>query len=70
TQLEAEQKGRVAAVKASRDNAVATALLQALEQAVRAGTLELMPLIIDAVRARCSVGEISDAMEKVWGRYR
>jgi methylmalonyl-CoA mutase N-terminal domain/subunit len=28
-----------------------------------------MPLVIDAVRARCSVGEISDAMERAWGRY-
>jgi methylmalonyl-CoA mutase N-terminal domain/subunit len=29
----------------------------------------LMPLIIDAVRARVSVGEISDALERQWGRY-
>jgi methylmalonyl-CoA mutase N-terminal domain/subunit len=29
-----------------------------------------MPLIVDAVRARCSVGEISDALEVVWGRYK
>jgi methylmalonyl-CoA mutase N-terminal domain/subunit len=28
-----------------------------------------MPLIIDVVRARASVGEISDALERVWGRY-
>ncbi len=70
TQLEAEQKGRVAAVKAKRDHAAATAALRALEQATRAGTLALMPLIVDAVRARCSVGEISDALEAVWGRYR
>ena len=31
---------------------------------------ELMPLIVDAVRARASVGEISDALEEVWGHYR
>jgi methylmalonyl-CoA mutase N-terminal domain/subunit len=30
----------------------------------------LMPLVIDAVRARASVGEISDAFAAVWGRYR
>ncbi len=70
TQLEAEQKGRVAAVKAGRDGAAATAALRTLEQATRARTLELMPLIVDAVRARCSVGEISDALESVWGRYK
>jgi methylmalonyl-CoA mutase N-terminal domain/subunit len=28
-----------------------------------------MPLIIDAVRARCTVGEISDTLESEWGRY-
>ncbi|MDP1891054.1 MAG: methylmalonyl-CoA mutase family protein [Gemmatimonadaceae bacterium] len=69
-QLEAEQKGRVTAVKTSRDKVVAAAALQTLEQAARAGTTGLMPLIVDAVRARCSVGEISDALEAVWGRYR
>ncbi len=69
-QLEAEQKQRVAAVKASRDQAAAAARVQAIEAAVRAGERQLMPLIIDAVRARASVGEISDAMERVWGRYR
>jgi methylmalonyl-CoA mutase N-terminal domain/subunit len=70
TQLEAEQRARVAAVKARRDGAAAAAALQSLEQATRAGTPGLMPLIVDAVRARCSVGEISDALEAVWGRYR
>jgi methylmalonyl-CoA mutase N-terminal domain/subunit len=29
-----------------------------------------MPLIIDAVRLRASVGEISDTLADVWGRYR
>jgi len=29
----------------------------------------LMPRLIDAVRARASVGEIADALEGVWGRY-
>ncbi|MHB1094898.1 MAG: acyl-CoA mutase large subunit family protein [Gemmatimonadaceae bacterium] len=69
-QLEAEQKARVAAVRAQRDGAAASAALQSLERATRSGTNGLMPLIVDAVRARCSVGEISDALELVWGRYR
>jgi methylmalonyl-CoA mutase N-terminal domain/subunit len=30
----------------------------------------LMPLIIDAVRARATVGEISDALRERWGAYR
>jgi methylmalonyl-CoA mutase N-terminal domain/subunit len=70
TQLEAEQRARVGAVKAARDAATAAAALQALERAVREGERQVMPLIIDAVRARASVGEISDALERVWGKYR
>ncbi len=70
TQLEAEQKARVAAVRARRDGAAANAALRSLELATRSGTTGLMPLIVDAVRARCSVGEISDTLEAVWGRYR
>jgi len=35
----------------------------------RAERVPLMPLIIDAVRARASVGEIADALGSVWGRY-
>ncbi len=70
TQLAAEQCARLAAVKRSRDGAAATARVQALEAAAaRAGEWRLMPLIIDAVRARASVGEISGALERVWGRY-
>lgn len=75
--LERDQVSRLAAVKAERDpNAVAAALQHlvavapqylASHQGPRA---ELMPLIIDAVRARASVGEIADALEGVWGRYR
>jgi len=70
SQLAAEQKARVTAVKAARDNAVASACVQAIETAARAGDRQLMPLIVDAVKARVSVGEISDALERVWGRYR
>ena len=57
------------AVKASRNAPAVGAALDSLAQAARAGQAVLMPLIIDAVRARASVGEISDALERVWGRY-
>jgi len=69
-QLEAEQCARLRAVRAGRDAARVAAALGALEAAVRAGDTRVMPLVIDAVRARASVGEISDALERVWGRYR
>jgi methylmalonyl-CoA mutase N-terminal domain/subunit len=74
--LERDQVARLSAVKAQRDaNAVETALQRIVEVAPQyLGThsgprAELMPLIIDAVRARASVGEIADALEGVWGRY-
>ena len=74
--LERDQVARLAAVKAARDAAAVQAALRALEEAARsyadAGASrrpELMPLIIDAVRARSSVGEISDALERSWGHY-
>ena len=70
TQLAADQRARLAAVKAARDGAAVALHLAALEAAVRAGERKLMPLIIASVRARASVGEISDALERVWGRYR
>jgi methylmalonyl-CoA mutase N-terminal domain/subunit len=73
--LEREQVVRLAAVRASRDGAaVARALARVRE--VAAGYLPgvvtrepLMPAIIDAVRARASVGEISDTLERSWGKY-
>jgi methylmalonyl-CoA mutase N-terminal domain/subunit len=40
------------------------------ESAESAPHAHLMPLIVDAVRARASVGEISDALGKAWGFYR
>jgi len=74
--LERDQVGRLAAVRAHRDDAaVGTALARIAEAAPqylpsRGGArTELMPRIIDAVRARASVGEIADTLERVWGRY-
>ena len=74
--LERDQVARLAAVKAARDGTAVGLALGALADAARAyadegaaGRPALMPLIIDAVRARASVGEISDALERSWGHY-
>jgi methylmalonyl-CoA mutase N-terminal domain/subunit len=67
--LEEEQVARVRAVRAARDPAPATAALAALDEAAR-GTANLMPRIIDAVKARCTVGEIADALRRAFGEYR
>jgi methylmalonyl-CoA mutase N-terminal domain/subunit len=53
-----------------------TAALGALRDAARGGaspttaSTPLMPLIIDAARARASVGEIADSLREAWGEYR
>jgi len=67
--LEAQQVARLKAFRARRDN---TAAKQAVD-AVRAGakgTENLMPLILAAVKAQGTLGEISDAMRDVFGEYR
>ena len=74
--LEREQVGRLARVRAARDHAVVRRALDCLREAARSyadaagARAQLMPLIIDAVRARASVGEISDELSGVWGTYR
>ena len=70
SRLEAEQKARLVALRASRSAESVRVALEALDYAVRRGETQVMPLIISAVRARATVGEISDTLEAVWGRYR
>jgi methylmalonyl-CoA mutase N-terminal domain/subunit len=67
--LEAQQKARVADARRRRDAAAVTRTLDALRHAARA-TTPLMPPILEAVRARATLGEISDALREVWGVYR
>ncbi|HEX5913867.1 MAG TPA: methylmalonyl-CoA mutase family protein, partial [Rubrobacter sp.] len=67
--LEADQKARLAAAKQRRDASAVTAALSALRTAAE-GADPLMPPILDAVRARASLGEISDTLRAVWGVYR
>ena len=69
TSVRDAQVARLARVRASRDTAACENALVALEQGA-AGEGNLLELAIDAARARATVGEISDAMEKVFGRHR
>jgi methylmalonyl-CoA mutase N-terminal domain/subunit len=62
------QINKVKQVKASRDNALVEKRLQAIAEAAR-GTDNLMPYILDAVRAYASVGEISNTLRGVFGEY-
>jgi methylmalonyl-CoA mutase len=63
-----EQVARLKKLKATRDTEAVQQALQALTRAA-ASDDNLLELCIDAVRARATVGEISDALEKEFGRY-
>lgn len=68
----AVREGQIARLKAmrdSRDEAACAAALEALEAGARADG-NLLELAVNAARARASVGEISSAMERVFGRHR
>jgi methylmalonyl-CoA mutase N-terminal domain/subunit len=66
--IEEKQRSRVAQVRAERNQQAAQDCLARVEQAAR-GDSNLMPPIIDAVRARATLGEIADAMRRVFGEY-
>jgi methylmalonyl-CoA mutase len=59
---------RIERTRASRDDAAARAALEALREGAR-GEANLLALSIEAARARCTLGEISAALEDVFGRY-
>ena len=63
-----EQITRLKELKASRDEKATQQALQALINAAESGG-NLLEVCIPAVRARATVGEISDALEKAFGRY-
>jgi methylmalonyl-CoA mutase len=63
-----EQIDRLGAIKAKRDPQAVAQALAAVSRAAEAGE-NLLAACIPAVRARATVGEISDAMERVFGRF-
>jgi len=64
------QIARLKAIRASRDSAAVQAALDALTAAAESGEGNLLDLSIKAIRLRATVGEVSDALEKVYGRHR
>jgi methylmalonyl-CoA mutase len=63
------QVSRLNNIRKSRDEQKCVAALKALGEAARNGTGNLLGLSIEATRARATVGEISSALEGVYGRY-
>ena len=69
TEVARSQQKRLRALKAERDGRSVAAALARLEEAAR-GDGNLMPAILEAVKTYATLGEISDAMRKVFGEYR
>jgi methylmalonyl-CoA mutase N-terminal domain/subunit len=68
-ELERAQVERVQTLRARRDRPRAEKALAELESAAQ-GSENLVPRILAAVQALCTVGEIADAMRRVFGEYR
>jgi methylmalonyl-CoA mutase len=70
TAVREAQIQRLEFVRKTRDDEACRAALAKLTEAAKDGTGNLLALAIDAARERATVGEISDALEDVYGRYR
>ncbi|NDH96435.1 MAG: methylmalonyl-CoA mutase [Actinobacteria bacterium] len=68
-EVRAAQLAKLDQLRAERDQADVDAALHALTNAADRGEGNLLALAIDAARAKATVGEISDALEKVYGRH-
>ncbi len=67
--VRAAQIARLGKIRASRETEAVEKALGALEDAARSGEGNLLELAVEAARARATVGEISMAMEKAFGRH-
>jgi methylmalonyl-CoA mutase len=65
----ASQVDRLKQIRAQRDPKAVAQALQALETAARSGEGNLLDLSVEAARVRATLGEISDALERAFGRY-
>ncbi|AII52897.1 methylmalonyl-CoA mutase [Hymenobacter sp. APR13] len=63
------QIARLKTIRATRDQAAVQAALEALTEAARSGADNLLALAVVAARHRATLGEISDALENVYGRH-
>merc|ERR1711978_460871 len=68
-EVKVKQIARLESIRASRDSQAAEASLAAIQESAKSGEGNLLELAISAARARCTVGEITRAMEAVYGRH-
>jgi methylmalonyl-CoA mutase len=69
-QVRRAQIGKLLRLKAERDSKAVDAALAALSDGAATGSGNLLDLAVRAARAKATVGEISHALETVWGRHR
>ena len=69
TKVRESQLKRLAGIKSKRDQKKVNAALEALTEAAKSGKGNLLELSVEAARHRATLGEISFALEKVYGRY-
>ncbi len=69
SEVRSQQIARLKTLRKTRNQAAVDAALQALQKAA-AGTENLMPFAIEAARQRATIGEMSDAMAREFGRHR
>ena len=70
TKVRTQQLERLKKLKAERDNKKVEDALNALTEAAQTGKANLLELAVTAAECRCTLGEISTALEKVFGRYK
>ena len=63
-----DQSEKLKALRAARNNEAVDASIKKLEEGA-SGTTNLIPLIVECVEARATLGEISHALRRVWGEY-
>ncbi|KAJ1962882.1 hypothetical protein IWQ62_003388 [Dispira parvispora] len=69
TAVRKSQISRIQRVRETRDQEKSQQALEALTKCAQTGEGNLLALSIEAAKARCTVGEITTALEKVWGRH-
>jgi methylmalonyl-CoA mutase len=70
TRVREQQIARLQTIRATRDEAACKAALEALTASATSGQGNLLDLAVQATRVRATVGEISDALEKVFTRHK
>jgi methylmalonyl-CoA mutase len=67
--VRSQQIAQLEQLRAERDEAICQERLSTLTQSAETGQGNLLDLAVNAARAKATVGEISSALEKVWGRH-